>query len=112
MLHKVEDALEDHLEQLNTPTQLLFPGRNFKGLSRKQVWKLMRKYGELAGIPKEKQHPHSCRHFAGVNALEAGLPIEQVQALLGHKAITSTMVYANVTASLRQEAADKLNAYN
>ena len=100
--------LERWLKYRDSPTEWIFPGNSFACMSRKRVWEIMQKYGKLADLPKEKRHPHACRHFVAVNALEAGLEIIDVQDLLGHKAIASTMVYAQVTNKRRTEAAKKL----
>ncbi len=96
----VRRALEEWLEVRDSISRRVFPGRT-RGISRQRVYELMRKYGEAAGLPRGKQHPHACRHFAAVNALEAGLEVVDVQDLLGHKAISSTMVYAQITSKRR-----------
>lgn len=107
----VKRSFQTWLEQRDSTTPWVFPGAKFKGLSRKTVFYLMKKYSREAGIPKNKRHPHACRHYAAVNALEAGLEIIDVQDLLGHRAIASTMVYAQITSKRRTEAAKKLERY-
>ena len=112
MLSNFEFAVTEWLKERNSVTEWVFPGSKLKGLSRKRIWELMRKYGGVAGLPKEKQHPHACRHYAAVNALDAGLEIVDVQDLLGHSAITSTMIYAQITSKRRNQAAQKLEKFN
>lgn len=112
LFQSVKDSLEKWLEERESPTSWVFPGYDFKGLSRKTIWTMMQKYGDIAEIPKDKRHPHTCRHFAAVNALEAGLDIHDVQDLLGHKAISSTMVYAQITNKQRVRAAKALEKFN
>lgn len=107
----VKTTMQTWLEERDSVTSWVFPGRKFKGLSRKTVYYMMKKYGMEANLPKEKCHPHVCRHFAAVNALEAGLEIHDVQDLLGHRTITSTMVYAQITSKRRDEAARKLEKF-
>jgi len=53
----VKKPLQGWLEQRDSTTPWVFPGAKFKGLSRKTVFYLMRKYGSEAGIPEDKQHP-------------------------------------------------------
>ena len=58
------------------------------------VEKAVRKLGELAQI--SKVHPHKFRRTLATMAIDKGMPIEQVQNLLGHKNINTTMQYAMV----------------
>ena len=41
-------------------------------------------------------HPHKFRRTLATNAIDKGMPIEQVQKLLGHTKIDTTMHYAMV----------------
>jgi site-specific recombinase XerD len=49
-----------------------------------------------AGIGIEKIHPHKFRRTLATRAIDRGMPIEQVQMLLGHEKIETTMLYAMV----------------
>ena len=40
--------------------------------------------------------PHKLRHTAATNALRRGMPIEQVQKMLGHEKIDTTLIYAKI----------------
>ena len=61
------------------------------------VEKAVRKLGKLADI--ERVHPHKFRRTLATMAIDRGMPIEQVQKLLGHKNINTTMQYAMVNAA-------------
>jgi site-specific recombinase XerD len=54
----------------------------------------MRKLGNEAEI--KKIHPHKFRRTMATNAIDKGMHIEQVQRLLGHVQIDTTMQYAMV----------------
>ena len=43
-----------------------------------------------------KVHPHKFRRTLATRAIDKGMPIEQVQRLLGHSKIDTTMEYAMV----------------
>ncbi len=45
----------------------------------------------------EKVHPHRFRRTSATDLLNAGMPIEQVQELLGHKSIETTRIYCTVS---------------
>ena len=44
----------------------------------------------------QRVHPHKFRRTMATNAIDKGMPIEQVQKLLGHERIDTTMHYALV----------------
>jgi site-specific recombinase XerD len=57
----------------------------------------LRKLGAIANIAKV--HPHKFRRTLATMAIDKGMPIEQVQKLLGHVKIDTTMHYAMVNQS-------------
>lgn len=65
----------------------------------------LRNLGKATGI--HRVHPHKFRRTLATHAIDKGMPIEQVQKLLGHAKIETTMHYAmvnqnNVKASHRK----------
>ncbi len=54
----------------------------------------LRQLGKRLGI--SKVHPHKFRRTVATKAIDKGMPIEQVQSLLGHSQIDTTMHYAMV----------------
>ena len=57
----------------------------------------LRKIGNELGIPKV--HPHKFRRTLATMAIDKGMPIEQLQHLLGHQRIDTTLQYAMVKQS-------------
>lgn len=57
----------------------------------------LRGMGRNLGI--EKVHPHKFRRTLATMAIDKGMPIEQLQQLLGHKRIDTTLQYAMVKQS-------------
>lgn len=57
----------------------------------------LRNIGKKLGI--EKMHPHKFRRTLATKAIDKGMPIEQLQKLLGHKRIDTTLQYAMVKQS-------------
>jgi site-specific recombinase XerD len=54
-----------------------------------------------AGIQK-RVGPHVLRHCFATHLLESGCDVRLIQALLGHKTVTTTMVYAHLVDSRRR----------
>lgn len=54
----------------------------------------LRQLGRRLGV--SKVHPHKFRRTVATKAIDKGMPIEQVQSLLGHSQIDTTMHYAMV----------------
>lgn len=54
----------------------------------------LRELGKSLNIPKV--HPHKFRRTLATSAIDKGMPIEQVQQLLGHQKIDTTLHYAMV----------------
>ena len=57
----------------------------------------LRRLGRKLGI--DRIHPHKFRRTMATRAIDKGMPIEQVQKLLGHSQIDTTMQYAMVNQS-------------
>ena len=54
----------------------------------------LRKLGDDSGV--KHVHPHKFRRTLATKAIDKGMPIEQVQVLLGHSKIDTTLCYAQV----------------
>ena len=54
----------------------------------------LRELGKKLSIPKV--HPHKFRRTLATMAIDKGMPIEQVQHLLGHQSVDTTLQYAMV----------------
>ncbi len=54
----------------------------------------LRKLGRMLELPRV--HPHKFRRTLATRAIDKGMPIEQVQVLLGHSKIDTTLCYAMV----------------
>ena len=57
----------------------------------------MRQLGRSINLTKI--HPHKFRRTMATRAIDKGMPIEQVQKILGHSQIDTTMQYAMVNQS-------------
>lgn len=85
-----------------------FQERHFKALPIKKTVRALQRnfkvYGKKAGIRSELVF-HSLRHGFATRLLELGVPINQVQLLLGHSNIATTSIY------LKADPRDALKSY-
>jgi len=67
----------------------------------------LREFGKQLGL--QKVHPHKFRRTLATIAIDKGMPIEQLQQLLGHRKIDTTLQYAMVKQSNVKIAHRKYN---
>jgi integrase/recombinase XerD len=87
------------------PGLFISHGRGYgKSLGRGTMWAIVKKAAKALGLHKSTS-PHSFRHFRATQLLNEGMPLESVQAYLGHQDISTTRkVYAHTkTAVLRDQ---------
>lgn len=77
---------------LNNTLPWLFLSRNGLPISRQQIYSLIRKYGEKAGLALAV-HPHMLRHACGFKLADNGSDTRLIQDYLGHKNIQHTVLY-------------------
>ena len=70
----------------------------------RSIQKLIKSLTKRANVdPTHKITPHVFRHTTATQALHNGMPIEEVQKLLGHKQINTTLIYTKIDEdSIRQ----------
>lgn len=89
--------LQQYLNERSDQNKALFVSLNNpqKRLQISGVEVRLRKIGIEANVPRV--HPHKFRRTLATMAIDKGMPVEQVQKLLGHVKIETTMHYAMVS---------------
>jgi integrase/recombinase XerD len=92
-------APEGGLFYLKQYEGLLATGRNrhYHRLKIGGVEVRLRELGKRLNLPKV--HPHKFRRTLATMAIDKGMPVEQLQRLLGHQRIDTTLQYAMVKQS-------------
>ena len=91
--------LQNYLNSRNDSNPALFVSlqKPYNRLKIGGVEVRLRQYGKSLGITKV--HPHKFRRTLATMAIDKGMPIEQLQQLLGHSRIDTTLQYAMVKQS-------------
>lgn len=91
--------LQNYLDDRDDDNPALFVGLKYpyNRLKIGGVESRLKRMGNA--IQVEKVHPHKFRRTMATTAIDKGMPIEQVQKLLGHEKIDTTLHYAMVKQS-------------
>lgn len=79
---------------------------NGKRLDRHMVARMLRRVGKAAGIGHV--HPHQLRHTLATQAINRGMSLEAIAAMLGHKTLRMTLVYARIADRTVADAYDRV----
>lgn len=92
-------ALKQYLNERTDNEEALFVKmrKPYSRLHKAGIEKVIREIGARIGI--EHLHPHLFRHTVATNCLKRGMELGQVQRLLGHASVNTTMIYAKIADS-------------
>jgi len=95
-LHPQLVALIDEYRTAHVPAghPLLLPRENGRPLDRHTVTQMINRAGAAAGLPHI--HPHQLRHTLATQAINRGMSLEAIAALLGHRSLDMTLRYAKI----------------
>ncbi len=106
-------ALENYLygarEKLvgeDSEENALFVNQYGHRITRQGLWKILRDYGQQAGL-EHKLTPHTLRNSFAVHMLQNGADLKSLQELMGHDDITATQIYLSATKSRLKDVYDK-----
>ncbi len=88
---------------------LFLNGRGSR-LSSRSVERMVKSYGERAGIPQVVT-PHALRHSFATHLLEMGADLRSVQELLGHASLSTTQRYTHLTLDHLTDVYDKAHPH-
>ena len=97
---KVNQYLQDYLDRARpellkgNESSWLFTNCSGKQMSRQGFWKIIKYYGDKAGIQADIT-PHTLRHSFAAHLISSGADIQAVQIMLGHADLATTLAYQN-----------------
>ncbi len=96
---KVKEELSRYLDSARgellkgKSSEYLFTNCNGGAMSRQGFWKIIKFYGDKAGI-KTDITPHTLRHSFAAHLIAKGADIRVVQTMMGHSDLATTQMYA------------------
>lgn len=96
-------ALEKWLERRDKRQGILFYGPRGRNLSYATARMMFLKYLDKAGLSHKGYTLHSLRHTYATELLNAGMPIEVLEKLLGHMSLDVTRRYARLKDKTKEE---------
>lgn len=90
-------SIQRYLNSRKHQSEYLFCNERGGGvMSKENVERMFKKLSAAAGLTK-KVTPHVIRHTTATQALQSGMPINDIQQLLGHANVATTMIYAHTS---------------
>lgn len=95
---KAEVAIKDYLATRHDECEFLFVSERapIHGIKKESIEKIIRELAQMSDITRHVT-PHILCHTCATQALESGMPIEDVSKLLGHAQVNTTMIYAKAS---------------
>lgn len=94
--------LQEYLQSRTDDNPALFVSQRspHRRLSKTGIEDIIRRIGKLAGV--SNAYPHRFRRTAATNALNRGMPVQEVAQMLGHEKLETTMIYCTVDQAMVQ----------
>lgn len=84
----------------------VFPSQKGQNLTRFGLLQMFRAVCEEAGIPKPKRHFHVLKHTLGFTLAEQNTSVEVIKQKLGHKNVSSSIIYSLPSSETANRIAD------
>ena len=98
--------VRDKLLRDNKDDKALFLNYYGQRITRQGLWKILKAYGESAGL-EHKLTPNIIRNSFAVHMIQNGADLKSLQELLGHEDVTATQIYLTVTENRIKDVYDK-----
>lgn len=96
---KAQFAIDEYIKSRSDDNPALFvrDDKTARRCGKSWIESTVRKIGQAVGV--ENVHPHRFRRTAATMAMSRGMPVEQIQKMLGHSTIATTQIYLDMSFS-------------
>ena len=91
---RVLNAWLEERQSWQDASDFVFVSQKGGKLDRSAFFRVFQTAAADAGLPREKRHPHCCKHSLGFAMVAANRSLTTVQNALGHRSVASTGIYA------------------
>ena len=86
----------------------VFVTRSGRPMDRSNIWKMMKRLGELARVSAAKVFPHNLRHLFARTYYKTYKDIVRLADILGHASVDTTRIYTTRTGKEQQRQIERL----
>lgn len=101
-------VLKKYISEQKITSGSVFVSKSGKPLDRSNIWKLMKRLSEDAGVSKEKIFPHNLRHLFARTYYGIEKDIARLADILGHSSIETTRIYTMESGDIHRKQIQKL----
>ena len=110
VVDKLYDDITHYLNHPHSPKKKndpLFPIEAGTAISPNRVNKIIKEYCKSAHI-KNRITPHVLRHCFATEMYHQGIPLQAIQAMMGHSKKAETAIYIHVSDQLKKQAVEQI----
>lgn len=106
---KLVSELTEYCRAAHITTGAIFTGNRGTPINRVSIYNMLVKLADMAGVEKEKAHPHSYRHLFAITYMKQYSDLSELADLLGHSSLETTRIYTATTAEEKRSRLNNLN---
>lgn len=105
---KLCKMLKEYIKYRNIKSGSIFISKSGRPLDRSNIWKMLKKLCETAGVSKDKVFPHNFRHLFARTFYSVKKDIVRLADILGHSSVETTRIYTMESGSEHIKLIQKL----
>ncbi|MBQ7793042.1 MAG: tyrosine-type recombinase/integrase [Clostridia bacterium] len=100
--------LKVYIKERKIKSGSVFVSKNGKPLDRSNIWSVMKKLCDAAGVSRDKVFPHNLRHLFARTYYSLKKDIVRLADILGHSSVNTTRIYTMETGEIHRRQIQSL----